>query len=138
MNPASNTEFSKPCKSIRQAGLPPVEKVHVEAKTAEPVEIAPDLQLRKVEQVAPRGFTIERHGTCEVSKNGFSSRIKNGYRFRDHEKRLKLTAESRGRKKAGQTVPALRLLYEKRSTLSVAVLTAIVGYGYLTCYGDQG
>jgi hypothetical protein len=25
----------------------------------------------------------------------------------------------------------------KRSTLSVAVLTAIVGYGYLTGYGDQ-
>jgi hypothetical protein len=40
------------------------------------VEIVPDLQLRKVEQVAPREFTIERHGTCEVSKNGFSSRIK--------------------------------------------------------------
>jgi hypothetical protein len=29
------------------------------------------------------------------------------------------------------------LLYDKRSTLSVAVLTAIVGYGYLTGYGDQ-
>ena len=31
--------------------LPPVEKVHVEAETAEPVEIVPELQLRKVEQV---------------------------------------------------------------------------------------
>jgi len=37
----------------------------------------------------------------------------------------------------GQTVRALCLLYDKRSTLSVAVLTAIVGYGYLTGYGDQ-
>jgi hypothetical protein len=26
---------------------------------------------------------------------------------------------------------------DKRSTLSVAALTAIVGYGYLTGYGDQ-
>ena len=31
--------------------LPPVEKVHVEAETAEPVEIVPELQPRKVEQV---------------------------------------------------------------------------------------
>ena len=32
--------------------LPPVEKLHlVEAKTAEPVEIVPELQRRKVEQV---------------------------------------------------------------------------------------
>ena len=30
--------------------LPPVEKVHVEAETAKPVEIVPELQLRKVEQ----------------------------------------------------------------------------------------
>jgi hypothetical protein len=33
------------------SALPPVEKVHVEADTAEPVEIVPELQLRKVEQV---------------------------------------------------------------------------------------
>jgi hypothetical protein len=31
--------------------LPPVEKVHVEAETAKPVEIVSELQLRKVEQV---------------------------------------------------------------------------------------
>jgi hypothetical protein len=30
--------------------LPPVEKAQVEAETAEPVEIVPDLHLRKVEQ----------------------------------------------------------------------------------------
>ncbi len=30
--------------------LPPVEKVHVETETSEPVEIVPELQLRKVEQ----------------------------------------------------------------------------------------
>jgi hypothetical protein len=36
---------------IPTSALPPVEKVHVEAETAEPVEIVPELQLRKVEQV---------------------------------------------------------------------------------------
>jgi len=36
---------------IPASALPPVEKVHVEAETAEPVEIVPELQLRKVEQV---------------------------------------------------------------------------------------
>ena len=36
---------------IPASTLPPVEKVHVEAETAEPVEIVPELQLRKVEQV---------------------------------------------------------------------------------------
>ena len=35
---------------IPASALPPVEKVHVEAETAEPVEIVPELQLRKVEQ----------------------------------------------------------------------------------------
>ena len=36
---------------IPTSALPPVEKVHlVEAETAEPVEIVPELQLRKVEQ----------------------------------------------------------------------------------------
>jgi hypothetical protein len=37
--------------SIPASTLPPVEKVHAEAETAEPVEIVPELQLRKVEQV---------------------------------------------------------------------------------------
>jgi len=36
---------------IPASALPPVEKVHVEAETAEPVEMVPELQLRKVEQV---------------------------------------------------------------------------------------
>src|SRR6201986_2961023 len=37
---------------IPASALPPVENVHVaEAETAEPVEIAPELQSRKVEQV---------------------------------------------------------------------------------------
>ena len=36
---------------IPASALPPVENVHVEAETAEPVEIVPELQLRKVEQV---------------------------------------------------------------------------------------
>jgi hypothetical protein len=36
---------------IPVSALPPVEKVHVEAKSAEPVEIVSELQLRKVEQV---------------------------------------------------------------------------------------
>jgi hypothetical protein len=36
---------------IPASDLPPVEKVRVEAEIAEPVEIAPKLQLRKVEQV---------------------------------------------------------------------------------------
>jgi hypothetical protein len=36
---------------IPASTLPPVEKVHAEAKSAEPVEIVPELQLRKVEQV---------------------------------------------------------------------------------------
>jgi hypothetical protein len=31
--------------------LPPVENIHLEAETAEPAEIAPELQVRKVEQV---------------------------------------------------------------------------------------
>ena len=36
---------------IPTSALPPVEKVHLdEAETAEPVEIVPELQLRKVEQ----------------------------------------------------------------------------------------
>src|SRR6516165_6422204 len=35
---------------IPASALPPVERVHVEAETAEPVEIVPELQLRKVEQ----------------------------------------------------------------------------------------
>jgi hypothetical protein len=37
--------------SIPASVLPPVEKVYVEAETAEPVESVPELQLRKVEQV---------------------------------------------------------------------------------------
>src|SRR5271166_6643663 len=36
---------------IPVSALPPVENVHVEAETAEPVKIVPELQLRKVEQV---------------------------------------------------------------------------------------
>jgi len=36
---------------IPASALPPVEKVRVEAETAEPAEIVPELQLRKVEQV---------------------------------------------------------------------------------------
>ena len=36
---------------IPASTLPPVEKVHVEAETAKPVEIVPDLQVRKLEQV---------------------------------------------------------------------------------------
>jgi hypothetical protein len=36
---------------IAVSALPPVEKVHAEADTAEPVEIVPELQPRKVEQV---------------------------------------------------------------------------------------
>ena len=37
---------------IPVSNLPPVERLHlVEAETAEPVEIVPELQLRKVEQV---------------------------------------------------------------------------------------
>ena len=36
---------------IPASALPPVEKVHVEVETAEPVEIVPELQVRKVEQV---------------------------------------------------------------------------------------
>ena len=37
---------------IPASALPPVERLHlVEAETAEPVEIVPELQLRKVEQV---------------------------------------------------------------------------------------
>jgi hypothetical protein len=36
---------------IPASALPPVEKVHVEAETVEPVEIVPELQQRKVEQV---------------------------------------------------------------------------------------
>jgi hypothetical protein len=37
---------------IPASALPPIEKVHlVEAETAEPVEMEPELQLRKVEQV---------------------------------------------------------------------------------------
>jgi hypothetical protein len=36
---------------IPTSALPPVEKVHVEAEIAEPVEIVPELQLRKVEQI---------------------------------------------------------------------------------------
>jgi hypothetical protein len=36
---------------IPASTLPPVEKVYVEAETAEPVEAVPELQLRKVEQV---------------------------------------------------------------------------------------
>jgi hypothetical protein len=42
--PASTIEL------IPASALPPVEKVHVEAETAEPVEIVPELHLRKVEQ----------------------------------------------------------------------------------------
>jgi hypothetical protein len=36
---------------IPASALPPVEKVHFEAEIAETVEIVPELQLRKVEQV---------------------------------------------------------------------------------------
>jgi hypothetical protein len=36
---------------IPASALPPVEKVHVEAETSEPVEMVPELQPRKVEQV---------------------------------------------------------------------------------------
>jgi hypothetical protein len=36
---------------IPASALPPVEKVHIEAETAEPVEIVPELQPRKFEQV---------------------------------------------------------------------------------------
>jgi hypothetical protein len=43
--PASAVEL------IPASALPPVEKVHVEAETAEPVEIVPELHLRNVEQV---------------------------------------------------------------------------------------
>ena len=44
--PASAVEL------IPASALPPIERLHlVEAETAEPVEIVPELQLRKVEQV---------------------------------------------------------------------------------------
>jgi hypothetical protein len=38
-------------ENIPASALPPVEKVHVEAETAEPVEIVPESQPRKVERV---------------------------------------------------------------------------------------
>ena len=44
-SPASAIEL------IPASALSPVEKVRVESETAEPVEIVPELQLRKVEQV---------------------------------------------------------------------------------------
>jgi hypothetical protein len=39
---------------IPASALPPVDEVHIETETTEPVEIAPELQLRKVEQVNRR------------------------------------------------------------------------------------
>ena len=45
MTPASAIEL------IPASALPPVETLHVEAETTEQVEIVPELQLRKVEQV---------------------------------------------------------------------------------------
>ena len=82
-NSVSNKEFSKPSKSIKQShrvekakdemlpetltaplpemeiipvsNLPPVERLHlVEAETAEPVEIVPELQLRKLSKSTER------------------------------------------------------------------------------------
>jgi hypothetical protein len=48
--PETMTAPSSEMEVIPVSTLPPVEKVHVEAETAEPVEIVPELQLRKVEQ----------------------------------------------------------------------------------------
>jgi hypothetical protein len=44
VDPASDIEI------IPASALPPVENVHVEAEAAQPVEIAPDLQLQGAEQ----------------------------------------------------------------------------------------
>jgi hypothetical protein len=45
------TTLASAIELIPASALPPVEKVHVEAEIAETVEIVPELQLRKVEQV---------------------------------------------------------------------------------------
>ena len=49
--PKTVTTPASAIELIPASTLPPVEKVYVEAETAEPVEMVPELQLRKVGQV---------------------------------------------------------------------------------------